>query len=565
MAKRKIALALTGLFAICGLAGCKTEEAAATYEDMTALSIFGQLSNFEVDSLKAGHTLTFTATPSDYYTVAQATNNNVPCERVRENDDGSVVFQTKLKAGENRLVGTYDIDPTVDIVEKYKMPVSDAIFNTVLNYNEHGVKTGLDFRKSGIEKMQAPNEFKNDGTKKESKAFINYVDGDTTHSETFNLGYTVKMRYLSINTPESTSEIEEWGLTASNYNKFVYTGNADYLADIYDHEALAERPNGVTSLILLSEAMAKHETLPEDEEEPEVREPTVADLMIGDTTGKNGPFHATTDGYQRNLCYVWYATVQDPTKDDFRCLNLEMVYQGLSLGIGSRESTSLETYKMFAAADNSAKANRRHIHSGRTDANYFYYNRTDEQYQIQRMPLKTLYRSALLPNGSDADPDIKYDPSISLYADKRTLWRIEGYVTQKVGSAFYIQDNYEYDNDKVVNGTVTPYGIYVFTLREMPFRIGDYVSVVGAISTYGGTFQIQGVSYHPNPNYKRDTLVGWSYNDLTGEKTKMERKTIVPIRLTGAQFNALRLPSVLVEITDNIWFYDFQEKFSGQY
>ena len=49
-----------------------------------------------------------------------------------------------------------------------------------------------------------------------------YVDGDTTH---FNVPSSVidsgllKARYLAINTPESTGQIEPWGKKASNYTK----------------------------------------------------------------------------------------------------------------------------------------------------------------------------------------------------------------------------------------------------------------------------------------------------------------------------------------------------------
>ena len=49
-----------------------------------------------------------------------------------------------------------------------------------------------------------------------------HVDGDTTH---FNVPTSVmpngvlKARYLGINTPESTGQIEEWGKKASNYTK----------------------------------------------------------------------------------------------------------------------------------------------------------------------------------------------------------------------------------------------------------------------------------------------------------------------------------------------------------
>ena len=49
-----------------------------------------------------------------------------------------------------------------------------------------------------------------------------FVDGDTTH---FNMpensisGNVLKARYLAINTPESTGQIEEWGKKASNFTK----------------------------------------------------------------------------------------------------------------------------------------------------------------------------------------------------------------------------------------------------------------------------------------------------------------------------------------------------------
>ena len=583
MKTKTIGVFLSSLFAVSVLAGCNKEADASIY-DATKESIFGQLTNFKVDEKKAGHTLTFTAKPSEYYHVKDGgvTNNGVACTPVGQpKADGSQVFKTTLKAGRNTLVGTYEINKDVDIVKEYKMPVSDSVFSAVFNYNLNGQKYGLDFRRAGIEKMQAP--LKADGS--ESDAFFNCIDGDTTHAETANLGYTVKMRYLSINTPESTSEIEEWGLTASYFNKFIFTGDENCLKTFpeSDKNALMERPHGARHVILLSSAVAKHETVVDDgdipddddddlvpsirsavraeddpEPEPENRPVTVEDLMIGDTSGKQGPFHAGVDGYGRSLCYVWYSDKANPTKDDFRCLNLEMVYQGLSLGIGSVDATSIETYKMFAAADNSARANFRHIYSGANDSNYYYYKRQNPR----KISLEYLYKTGLNPDGSDADTAIKYRPDLSPAADKKTLYRIEGYVTQKVGSAFYIQDNYQYDNDKVLSGEVTPYGIYVFTLRKIPVKIGEYVSVVGAVNYYSGTFQMQGISYHLEPDYKRDTLIGYSYNDSTGVKTKMERQTIVPIKLTGAQFNALRLPSVLVEIVDNVYFYDFEEAFS---
>lgn len=62
-------------------------------------------------------------------------------------------------------------------------------------------------------------------TKKLEVTIKNLVDGDTTHFDPpaadrhqFQGGY-IKARYLAVNTPESTGDIEKWGKTASNYTK----------------------------------------------------------------------------------------------------------------------------------------------------------------------------------------------------------------------------------------------------------------------------------------------------------------------------------------------------------
>ena len=47
---------------------------------------------------------------------------------------------------------------------------------------------------------------------------VRYVDGDTTVFRTAS-GEDFTVRYNGINTPESTGQIQEWGKTASNFNK----------------------------------------------------------------------------------------------------------------------------------------------------------------------------------------------------------------------------------------------------------------------------------------------------------------------------------------------------------
>ena len=358
--------------------------------------------------------------------------------------------------------------------------------------------------------------------------FLNYVDGDTTHVETFNLQYTVKIRYLNIDTPESTSEIEEWGLTASYFSKYIYTGDETYKQYIRNSTDFDSLKPGMTSIILMSQEASKH-----------AEEIELDDLNIG--SEEPGIYAATTDGNQRNLAYVWYATVPNPEKDDFRCLNLEMVYQGFSFGVGSADACSEYYYKMFDAASLSAEMNGRHIFSGQDDDNYYYYERKG----VSDLTLKQLYDSA------PTDPEIGYRPE-SVYCNKKTLYRVEGYVSRKVGTAFYIQDKTSYDNEAVVAGTEKPYGIYVFTYSETPIKVGDKVSVVGALSSYGGTFQMQGISFSTiNPDPVRDT------------KILSRGHTITPVQVTGAQFNSLKLPQILVEITDNLWFYSFTSTYQG--
>ena len=522
--KYLLALAITGM---C-LAGCDNGSKVATsYLDTTATSIYGRLSNFSVESnaVKAGDTLTFTVTPAEDFFIGTVTNNGKECTLVSKNENGSAVYSTKITQGVNKLKASYDVDPGVDFVDKFKLNVSDEVFAEVMNPSSPSTdkKENLDFRRCGIEQAQAPLKF-NKGNKVSSGAFVNYVDGDTTHVEAKNLGYTIKIRYLGIDTPESTSEIEKWGLTASYYSKYIYSGDQSLLKYLDVTPTYA----GVTSLILVGQSASLNGD-----------KMTKADLKLG--SSEQGTYYATADGNQRSLAYVWYATVDNPTKNDFRCLNLEMVYQGFSFGVGSVEDTGEYFYKYFDKANLSAKANKRHIYSDKEDDNYYDY----EKYTIDELSMSRLYTS-----GTSNDADLKYYPD-SIYCNKKSLYRIKGYVSRKVGTSFYFQDKPEYTASDLANSD--PFGLYVFTYSETPIKVGDYVEVVGAISSYGGCYQMQGISYHTlNPDPNRDT------------KIISRGHTIKPIEVTGAQFNAKHYPQVLVKITDDCFGYPFTSVYSGE-
>lgn len=465
-----------------GLVSCNqdssvtSESLKATYVDTTKDSIYGKISDFSLknsDNLKAGDQLKFKVTPNEDFFIDKVTLNK---EELSIGQDG--YYTCTLKKGTNKIAATYKIDPTVDFVSKFKLNISDELFNQVMQdppTAQSEKENALDFRKDGIEQMMT-------ATTDPKDYFINYVDGDTTHVNTRNYGYSVKIRYLGIDTPESTSEIEEWGKTASNFNKSVLKS-------------------------------AKHIIL------------EGAGVSI---SGEKTP--ATADGNQRSLAYVWYTTELEPTKDDFRCLNLEMVYNGFSFGIGSKEDMGENFYLAFDKANKSAEANKRHIYSNEKDSNYYYGDPVP-------LTLKEIYDTS------------KNGPTSSPYKDQKTLYSIEGYVSRKMETGFYFQDKASYDQS---NGLPEAYGMYVFTYTENPIKVGDKVKVVGVLSDYGGSYQMQGVSYHTlNPDQKRDTLILESGNEIK------------PIKVTQEQFLSKGYNNVLVEITDTMYAFNATSTYNG--
>ncbi len=109
------------------------------------------------------------------------------------------------------------------------------------------------------------------------KILFTHIDGDTTH---FTVDHSIdeegkiKARYLGVDTPESTGDIEEWGKAASKFTK--------------------DRLNSAISVILESDA---------DNE-------------------------FTQDSNSRYLTWVWYKT---EGAIDYRLLNLELLQEGLAV------------------------------------------------------------------------------------------------------------------------------------------------------------------------------------------------------------------------------------------
>ena len=179
-----------------------------------------------------------------------------------------------------------------------------------------GDETGSDG--VGVDHVDYAAELKLDMTSDTLKKEVtvkSYIDGDTTHfyfpGSQF-AGGVMKARYLSVNTPESTGKIEEWGKAASNFTK--------------------ETLKNATSIIVESD---------------------------------DSKWNADSTG-DRYLVWVWYKT---DDSSDYRNLNLELLQKGLAIASNSANNRYGD---ICVKAINQAKAEKICVYSDEKDPDFFY-------------------------------------------------------------------------------------------------------------------------------------------------------------------------------------------------
>jgi len=142
-----------------------------------------------------------------------------------------------------------------------------------------------------------------------------FIDGDTVHFHTSDDRFedgVLKLRFLGINTPESTGKIEQWGKKASNFTK--------------------EKLSAAASILVESDTSA----------------------WVADSTGS------------RYLGWVWYK----PTADaPWRNLNIEILQEGLAI---ANSSANNQYGSVCTQAINQAKALKLNVYSGQQDPDYYY-------------------------------------------------------------------------------------------------------------------------------------------------------------------------------------------------
>lgn len=152
-------------------------------------------------------------------------------------------------------------------------------------------------------------------TAKTEATVESFVDGDTTwfHVDSDIVGTSLlKARYISINTPESTGTIEEWGKAAARFTR--------------------EKLSQAVSIIIESDD---------------------ANWNI-DSTGT------------RYLVWVWYKTSED---SEYRNLNIEILQNGLAIASSSNNN---RYGNICMNAITQARALKYHIYSGQKDPDFYY-------------------------------------------------------------------------------------------------------------------------------------------------------------------------------------------------
>lgn len=152
-------------------------------------------------------------------------------------------------------------------------------------------------------------------TLKQEVTVHTFVDGDTTHfnvPEQVDPSGVLKVRYLAINTPESTGKIEEYGKAASRYTR--------------------ERLSAATSIIIESD---------------------------------DGKWNLDSTG-ERRLVWVWYKTAEDA---DYQNLNVDLLLKGLAIA-NSAGKTRYGSACMMATTQ--AQLNKLGVFSGQKDPDFYY-------------------------------------------------------------------------------------------------------------------------------------------------------------------------------------------------
>ncbi len=303
-----------------------------------------------------------------------------------------------------------------------------------------------------------------------------HIDGDTSHFRVSGSSDVIKARYLAVNTPESTGQIQEWGKAASRFTK--------------------EKLSSAVSIIVESDS---------------------SDWNF--------------DGNGRYLVWVWYQPAADA---EYRCLNIELLQNGLGAGSSASEGRYGE-----AAVKAIAQATREKL--------YMFSNEKDPEFPYDEAASITLKELRL---------------NVKEYEGKKVA--VEGIISYNSNYEAYIE-SYDAETD-MWYGIQVFYG-YISTLIPVLAQ-GSMVRIVGVINEFYGTYQISSLKYNSmRPQDPANTsqisknnevsFVELSAATFTGDKTVLvneENKTYKYAELaisTAVSMNNLQVVDISTNTNPN--------------
>jgi hypothetical protein len=163
----------------------------------------------------------------------------------------------------------------------------------------------------------------------------------------------------------------------------------------------------------------------------------------------------------RHLVWIWYKTAET---DDYRCLNLELIQNGLSISCGNVG----ERYGEVASkAFQQAKAQKINVFDTNEDPDFFY----GDAYEVDLKGLRS---------------------NIALYENCKVAF--EGVVTRNNNNSVYVES---FDEETQMYYGVSVY--YGFETGELlnNLKVGNLARIVGTVTYYetGGTWQVSGLQY----------------------------------------------------------------------
>ena len=251
----------------------------------------------------------------------------------------------------------------------------------------------------------------NSDTVKAEVTVKSFIDGDTTHffvPTSISEDGVLKARFLAVNTPESTGKIEEWGKKASEFT--------------------ASKLSSASSIIIESD---------------------------------DGTWNLDSTG-SRYLVWIWYRSGED---QDYRCLNLELLEEGLALP----SSSANNRYGSWCQrAIQEAKSLGLNIYSNEKDPDFFY----GDALEVTLKELRT---------------------NPSFYDGKKVAF--DCIVTRNWNNSVYVE---AYDEETDSSFGITVYYGYSLSGSGLEIlQVGNRVRIVGTMQYYaaGDSYQISGLKY----------------------------------------------------------------------